>query len=520
MLGRRTGAVSATAAMLAAALVLGAALLLAPMDYWDGRILDHAFDTEQIMGVRNWFTTSGWHLQYYIFAAARAVSDVTGVKGSFLLDVITILALCGLVYESARAASRLGALDGSWPLAVAFLVAMFPAWNVLLSSVLFIYVLCCYLVLLGVRLIFDGDRSGFMFGAVATVASLQLNSNFLFSIVLASAYLATDALVLRAPVRPSFVRWVGVATLSVSSFLLLRMNFTPSGDYADYNRINLPGSVREVLQFFFEFARYLQYPTALAAILLFFTLLTIVLHRRGADRPDFTRDPLSLIWPIVIGIALSAAAAFPYVVVGKAADLRSFADWNQRHTFPMVVPIAIFIGGLARYVAVRAGLGGRYAFAPIGLVIIFLGIWQTYGVWQKYSRAAYEAALISALQQRRPPASGVVLMIAPQAPGPWFRYYEANWILVQAYRQENWLATLTPTKEQGLRYPEWLNRDDGLQAAYRSKYMMRSYEERCLTVLSIRGGPFHIRTVAAWIFGGKLPDDRITVDEESSTCKE
>ena len=504
--------------------LIGLPLLLSPFDFWDGRILDHALDTNQIVGVRDWFTTSGWHLQYLIFAAVQTIANATGLSGEALLRLIAIVSLAGVVFETVRFASDIVRMPRFWALASGAAVAAFPAWSTLLSSVLFMYVLCAWLVLAGVRLIHRQQILSIACGVAILVVSLQLNSNFVFSIALAAAYFGSAWVYKGRPTPGDIVRLVAIALTSILCFAALKTVFTPSGIYAEYNRIGISASAGFAVQLVKETLRYLQYPIVLSGVLMtVFCALEVIARIR--NRTESTLPTLSArpgfqthLWPVLMALFLIGAAAFPYIVVGKPADVRLLFDWSQRHTFLMALPVAIFITALARLLCEWPHLRRSKAwFLPIAATIGLMAVGQLAATWNKLSRSAYEAGIVAALQDIPAPGPGLVKIVAPELSGTWVRYYESNWLLYQAYGKEDWHSGIVASAADDIAMPSWLDVDKPIPAAYRSKHIMRTFRMDCRTSLQVAGKPYSPTEVIAWIFGGNLPT-KITVTQTETLC--
>lgn len=512
--------------ILIAIILVGIPVILAPFDFWDGRILYHALETNQNHGVRNWFLTSGWHLQYLIFSAVQFIAEVSGLSGYIILRLITLTALCGVVFESVRFSTEVAGLPRHWAIMVGITVAVFPAWNTLLSSVLFMYVLCVWFVLLAVRLINQRKAWSLLAGVPLLVISLQLNSNFSFSIMLGAAYFTGSCVHNWQMNRGALLSFLIIFITSVVVFMALRIFFTPSGLYADYNKILSLGSWRDLFQWVIEIARYFEYPVVVLIILITTHFLLEAARRMGftnffvsnRSQSVFSKQRSELLWPFVLSIILLGAAAFPYVAVGKAADLRVFYDWNQRHTFLLALPTGLFLVSSARFLSKWHGLrGSRWQFLPLAVGFAALACLQLAGTWGKLSRAAYEAGIVNALQHVEPPKAGIVEITAPDLPSPRMRFYESNWLLYMAYGREDWQSAIVVFGQQPVSQPKWLETENSFTQIYKSKHIMRTFRYECRTGLNVTGEHYNISQVVAWVIGISLPD-KIGVTQSSEDC--
>ena len=498
-------------------------MLLSPYGLWDGRILYHALDTGQDLGIRNWFTTSGWHLQYYIFWLVEQIAGGTGLSGFTMLRLITVGSLIGMAYEGVRFGEGVGRLPRFWALAMGAAVAAFPTWNTLLGEVLFMYVLCSWLVLLAVRLIHSDTLRGYLIGMPLLIVSLQLNSNFVFSIALAAAYLASDWVTTSRVTRGQIIRFAVIVIPVVIAFVLLRTLYTPRGEYADYNKFSLSALNLKILVV--EAARYLEYALLISVVLLAAFGLCEGLARLNvaarADRPagatDLRERARALLWPFVLSIVMMGAAAFPYLAVGKSVDLRSADDWELRHTIPMALPVALFMVSGARLLASWPGIRrSALWFVPLLAALLVLVGFQQMLLWGKLERSAYEAGMIEALKTIPAPPRGLVEMDLQDPPAPALRYYETNWLLYRAYGREDWLSRQTEPPSF-VDTPAWLARKDSEYLANKSIYIMRGYAEGCRTELRFSGPHYGFWRTAGWMLGGSLPNN-VSVVQTGSEC--
>lgn len=508
---------------LLALILVGLPLVFSPFEFWDGRILFHALETGENRGAYIWFSTAGWFIQYYIFTAIQSIDGVDGPIGIFLIRLIIIGSLCGLIYESIRFYSNIIRLPQCWAIAASVAVALFPAWNVLLaSSVIFIYIMCTWLSLLALRLIHDSSTVCFLAGVAILLLSFQLNSNFVFSIALAIAYLGSLLVYDGTITRQSTVKFFTVIAISFLAFIALKLSFTASGLYEGYNEMHSVDSLGDILHFAIEMIRYFQYPILLAAILMAAHLGLLLLGPGSKSFP--TEEWRTLLWPVVLSLFLIGSAALPYVIVGKPADLRAILiEWNPRHTFLMAMPVGLFLASFARLLYHWHGLQNRkLAMLPTLAAIAILALILQAAFWQKLSRSAYEQGIITALAKETPPKPGIVKIVAPEIPAALWRFYESNWLMYRAYGKEEWFTSLTLKENQGMEQPEFVgdkNLNASLMELYKIEYIMSDFQSGCETLIKIEGNRFSIHEVLGWVvFSSELPD-QISVSRITENCE-
>lgn len=481
--------------------MMGASILFAPMDFWDGRILSHAFETGELAGVWNWFTESGWFVQLGIIVTLESFLGPFTVYG---LRIISVMALCGIAIESYRFACGTLQMSRTDGLFVAAATAAFPAWSALLSSVLFIYILCTWLVLWAVRLIMTGKFWHRLGGSVLLLLSLDMSSNHVFSIGVAAVYAACYSRN-QGSLGPSpLVRFGLVTVISVGAFFVERVLFEATGLYADYNHILLSEMIEHPMAFVILLARFFSYAIIATVIVLVASFAVRVFA--PAPYQEASHDARMSLWPILAGLFLIGAAAFPYVIVGKGTDIRVLDDWSPRHAFLAAMPVAVVLVGVGRtsahWLKIPPGLTAHLAI--ICTIVAFVGL-QLAGAWIKLSRGAYETGIVRALSVMPPPPPGTVQIIAPSLPQPRMRYYEVNWLMFQSFGREDWFATAGQSEGGGRDLPDWAAQPSAGQEVYLVKHIMQGFMLGCDTTFTVVGDQYSVRTRLAWlIWGGDL----------------
>lgn len=509
-------------------LTIGFPLLLSQYDFWDGRIIDHAFATNQSIGVVRWFTDSGWPLQHMIFSAVQQLSGTIGLSGQLILKFVSIGSLIGVVYEAVRLAQDVLKMPRQWAILAGLAVSVFPAWSALFSSVLFMYILCAWLGLIGVRLIHQKSKLAITIGVALLIPSFTMASNFVFAIALAASHLSSAWVYQRHISRGAIARFAFVTGISITSFIFVKATINTYDHYADYNQIDTSDPAALLLQLIKGTIGHLQYPVVLAIVLLgvYFVLELIARNIKAGNQTEaaigpansIENDSRKLVWPIIVAGFLVGAAIFPYVAVGKSADLFTIFDWSQRHVFLMSVPIGIFIAGFARLLCEWPNWRrSPYWYVPILAPIILMAAVQLTATWSKLSRSAYEAGMVAALKNSPAPEPGVVKMIAPGLEGHWLRFYETNWLLFEAYGREDWYSGLVIEEADEMVVNDWVENNDTINVGNRSKFIMRTYTNVCQTDLKFSGRPFSALEVIGWMFGVDLPDT-VSLKQQAVRC--
>lgn len=478
--------------------MMGVTILFSPIDFWDGRILTHAFETGELDGVWNWFTESGWFVQLGIIVTIESFLGPLTVYG---LRFLSVIALCGIAIESykfARGTLQMTRTDG---LFVAAATSAFPAWSALLSSVLFIYVLCVWLVLWAVRLIMNGGFLPRLAGSLLLLLSLDMSSNYVFSIALAAVYATCSSRNQASGDRSPLLYFGLVTVVSVGAFIVERLLFEATGLYADYNHISISELIEHPTEHIVLLIRFFSYPIAAGVIVVaasFVVSVVVPVHPKGIPH-----DSRMSLWPILVGLFLVGAAAFPYVIVGKGTDIRVLDDWSARHAFLAAMPVAVVLVGLGRAAANRLNIH-PWLLAQLSIIctiLAFLSL-QGAGAWIKLSRGAYETGIIQALYGIPAPPPGTVQIVAPSLPGPRIRFYEVNWLLFRGFGREDWFANAGQSDAGGRELPDWAVQPSELQQVYKVKHIMQGFTQGCDTSIIVLGPQYTVRTRLAWLIWG------------------
>ena len=482
--------------------IIGILIFLPNYDFWDGRIISHAFEKGDLTGVDFWFSSSGWHLQLILIKFAYYIQSNSFISGIFLLKLISFFSLIALVNESIKIGKKIYQFSESESRLFGMIVAVFPAWSTLLSSVLFIYIFCTWLVFFGVRLIMNSKsilkRN---IGYILTTLSFQLNSNFLFSIGLGfSFYLISIGLSKKFNnlEKKSRFRFFGIIILSFSSYVILRLYFVSYGLYEDYNQISIINLFKSIL--LSEKFGFASFP-----LFIFLSIiLTLLIYRNNFLLRNFKIDKQKIIFsPLTHGFILLIFSSLPYLLVGKNTSIFAISDWSQRHSFLLSIPIALILFGLGRLIndlSIRSLNNKKLVIMPTILILFCL---LMSGFFIKLSRASYEAGIINKLSAKNIPQPGTLNIETDYKINPGMRFYEVNWLLYQAFNEEFWYSNIN---KNYLNYKE----DNLLKLIksnqiYKNKYIMRNFSEECNTTIKVKGEN-KIKDIFKWILFRKPPN--------------
>jgi len=482
--------------------IIGVLIFLPNYDFWDGRIISHAFATKDLTGVDLWFASSGWYIQLYLIKFVYYIQANTFLSGIFLIKLISFFSLVGLVNESTKISKKIYQFSESESKLFAISIAVFPAWSTLLSSVLFIYIFCTWLVFLGVRLVMNSKSIlKKNIGFLLTALSFQLNSNFLFSIGLGfSFYLYSMRLkreldILEKDLRS---RFVGIIILSFLSYGFLRLLFIPYGLYEKYNQLSILTLLRSILVADkFGFASF--------PIIIFISifLTTLFFTRNLPNWSNFKQNKkLILFSPLFHGLLLFICASLPYLLVGKFTNIFDIYDWNQRHSFLLSFPIGLIIIGLGRLINNLKLASLKNSKIIISPTILLLFCLLLTGFFTKLSRASFESGIINQLNSQPIPPPGMLKIETNYKINPGMRFYEVNWLLYQAFNKEFWYSNINRNITTDREKPtlKLIRANE----TYKNKFIMSDFSPSCNTLIKVNGEN-KIQDTFNWILFNEPP---------------
>lgn len=479
--------------------IIGVLIFLPNYDFWDGRIISHAFEKGDLTGVDFWFSSSGWHLQLVLIKLAYYIQSNYNISGVFFLKLISFFSLIALVNESKNIGQKIYQFSESESRLFGMIVAVFPAWSTLLSTVLFIYIFCTWLVFFGVRLIMNSKsilkRN---IGFVLTFLSFQLNSNFLFSIGLGfSFYLISLGLNINSLKleKKSRFRLFGIIILSFSSYAIYRLFFISYGLYEEYNQISTLSLFKSI--FLSEKFGFVSFPIFIFLSIIF----PLLIYRNNFLLRNFKINNQKIIFsPLTHGFILLIFSSLPYLLVGKSTNIFAISDWSQRHSFLLAIPFSLMLMGVWQLIndlSSRSLKNKKILIMPTILILFCLLL---SGFFLKLSRASYEAGIINTLSSQNIPPPGILTIETNHRMNPEMRFYEVNWLLFQAFKKEFWYSNIKKTNRN---YQEdnlfKIIKDNEI---YKNKFIMNDFSSACNTNIKVEGEN-KIQDIFKWIIFGK-----------------
>ena len=389
-------------------------ILLSNVELWDACYAEMAFLRQDFSIIEPWATKYGWYGAYYAYLLANKLALWTGIPWKVFFNVVTVVSLLGLAREVAWYARNRFGLEAGYGWVAAACIIAFPIWHILVSTSIFINVVCFWLFMAAVRYWFSNR----IVSVILFLLSAQLFSVFSLAVGLASAEFLLTA---------DRDNWLGrgartfiVSLVLLLGFIGLMSVIDVNGKAGDYNTID-PAK--------FEYLYILFVYCAGMAGLGF-------LLRLGLKAPDEKRLILRRMLAVT---ALLFFAVLPYVALGRPMRYFGFGGFTSRHTLLTCVPIALFVAVMIRYLAQVAGLRtARYT-------TVFLLAASVAVLHQGYSHKAaalvFKDMLVQSFRSIDPPPSGYVGVQAEGYEAPRHVHsYAVNLCLYKAYGRGAWRA--------------------------------------------------------------------------------
>ncbi len=425
-------------------------------DFWDGSIVNYSFRINVLSDLKVWLFETRWNVQYYIYFIVHYFSNVSGLSEEFFLKTLTLLSLFGATLEVKHLSKTLLNLSDKQSYISAYFFLLYPAWHVLVSSIMVIHILCVWLIFLGFRLIVE--KRNVIIGLVFVAISLQLNSNFMMLCALILSKYLSDCYIYYE--KTYLFKFIFCIFLVVVLFILYKAQFPPYGLYSDYNKINF--CIKTIYDIIFSFKRFFQFVLPIV----FFPILVLILSKKLIDR--------TVVVPFLIIFLLILASIFPYATVGKHPYVNDIERWSYRQTLLLGVPFSMLLGYFFAFILKKQS---NHKIISVLLIIslVISSVFLFRGFYSKAQSELYHNAFIKALQNIDKPIKSLVHIKLNQKKSNYLEAiadYELNALFQRAYGECGWMAKI-----------DYNNFASKYELSESDKMMLRSeYRNKYLTV--------------------------------------
>lgn len=378
---------------------------------WDGIFGEIAFYTQDTFFIKPFLTTQ--FIKYYVSLALNELSLVTGVNPKTYVNLITVISVCGMAYETFKLLKKQFHFEESVSYYGAWIVLAFPVWHSLASGITFLSILCVWFFMIAVNMWRDRPLLALLF----FIPSLQFFSLFSFAVGFAGVYFLLT--VEKGNIRQPFLKSFLFCFVLLASFIVIYKygNIHHGGDYNTFNADRLDA-----------FAYF--------GVFLVITLgATFVTQRYITDQDERT----FFIRCMLAFITLAFFAGLPYWAVGRPLRFFSFGSFTSRFTYLTCIPFALLLATIGHFFA------RRFKPKTITLIAAFiltaLLVLQHQGHSHKAAAVLFKDMLTYALQHVEEPPSGYVAVNAVDYQAPrHVQQHAINMCFYQAFGKAAWMA--------------------------------------------------------------------------------
>jgi len=465
-------------------------LIFSNHDMWDGVIIDYASLTNNFTGVKNWFYESGWIFQYWQTYYTYKIAIFFSLSYKSINLIIIFLSLYIIIFESFIIARDKMQLSESWAIFAASLTAIFPMWNLLLSSVLTYHFMCLAFGILGIRLIHHKKKYINIFGIIFTIIGLGFNAMLTLLPILSFFYdsCKKDNVKRWYKFFPS-LRTIGVFISGVIVFLILNKYYHSNGLYSKYNSIINPFNLKELLSFFTSLLNYSSF-----LILPFLAIIALyILSKNNANSTiaSFENKQLNnhIYFTFFLVIFFSI---FPYCAVGKYTHLLGIYSWDGRQALPLGPLYSSFILVLIKFTQtktkIESKLKNKYTIVILSLIFLFQLSLLIWGFSEKFNRQVFSQQIIKIIKENESKLlPGKIQIIGSGIPELKYNVYESNYIFYLATGKALWWTKISNSVDKNFKIPDYIIKNK----VYRQKYIYKKNKLKYSTIIHIEAKGFN-----------------------------
>ena len=433
-------------------------------DIWDGTIIEYASKTNNFNGIYKFFIESHWFLQYPLSVGIIKISNFFSIGYKNMNAIIVSIIFILIIIELTIYTKNIFKFSNLEILLMTLFVAVYPVWNVLLSSIMTLHIFCIALGLVSIRFIHSNSKIKFILGYILLIFSFNLQSLFLFLPCLSYTYDVNAN-----GKNNNFPSFKTFLIFSTGAFFYILFNFIypPIGLYKNYNSISFFSSIG-LKSFILGVILYL---TFLAPIL---TLIIFVCLKKFNITKSIVKNQYNLILSslninIISVIFLLISSIGSYLFVGKFSYIFDTIDWGGRQAILLFLPLGILNIFAIRFIKEKFIFSSKTIKA---LFLIFIltpnFIFLSTGVLFKLNRQkfVYDLEILLKKNKNTIPNGGIVQFICNNAPKPNLRFYETNLMMYNSIGIANYWTSLNKTVDNDFKIPEYIISDKNHQQEY------------------------------------------------------
>jgi hypothetical protein len=445
---------------------------------WDGAVISYALTTSKDEILHDWLFSSGWEIQYFLIKATESLAGFFTISFEHLTIITSLVSVYLISILTRRMAKRYFGFSDNASRIAGLVVLVFPGWNVLVSSVMNIHIICLAVGLLAQEAHFSKKRYSRLVEIPLALFSFQLNSMLVFlpALIVLLGWRRHQGRLFQSVFKKDTLLIYLLAVLYYSVKEIFNAN---EGDFVDYNSIVSPFELfswKLYVADMVSYSSFLLIPLCLALPMLTYSLL------EANPFESFIRNNFKTLFAL---IALFTAGVTPYILVGKNSSLFDIHDWNQRQAILVSVPLALLVGYVIE--GSRNLFGVKSSEEILCILALALPIFLlTTSLSEKLNRQMFDTTLVEFLNQELPkPNPGIVTFNIDKEMTPIIRSYESNVLMHRAYFQSVWWSTIQFDSARFTEIPPYVSERNSKDFAY-------EWQNRpCNTLLTFEVSGFH-----------------------------
>ena len=390
-------------------------LMLVHSEMWDMILAEMAYKTGDFSLIRDWLIEQGWYMKYYTYVVTDTLNAWTGLPHKFFTNSVTVISILGISREMFRLLTDTYEFDKKVAYVGAWSILAFPVWHTLISSAVFINILCLWLFMIAIRL----WRTNKILALIFLIPSLQLFSLFAFAVgfIVSDFLLTADGNNFKKKISTSVLLSFALLVAYIILMSFINIHGTTGKNYNSFNLDRIKS--------------FINYGIMTVVILLSTYGLTKTIDNK-TESERLIRHVLSF-------LALAFFAGLAYWAVGRPMRFFAFGSFTARHTYLTCIPFALLISIIAEYMFKRINHKAYWGIVSFTILALIVLLHQGYS--HKIAAVIFKDMATHAFAKTEAPPSGYVA-IFPQGykPPRHVHGYAMNVCLYKAYGRSAWMT--------------------------------------------------------------------------------
>ncbi len=388
-------------------------LIIWDWDFWDGVSIDFAFRINDSMALHTLYSELGIPFQYYINEFLLFFSHLVG---SFrIVYSIAVYVVVAFLFNSSLNVFNIVFNNKKIAAIGAFALVTFPAFHIVVSSVMFFHLFCFSLFMYAYSLLFQ--KKYFYFAIPVLFLSLQLNS----LITLNYSLLLLLILQRRNFDKNNKYEYITLFFIPIIYYIVKMFIFKPYGLYVGYNSVKFHQLlewtyIKKLVKYFYMSLNHFWFYT-------YFLVLVVSICSYFSKV-----KPLQKLFEILISLSMIFLSLLPYILAEKP-PISYVNDWDHRQGMLMALGFGYMVALIYRYFS-QDYLNKKLQFIIL-LIVTLNGVFLNILNWGWWIRAREDHLISQQLVKLEIPHNSYIEYLNPLA-NRVYRYYETSYLLGRA----------------------------------------------------------------------------------------